>query len=54
LHSYFGSGNARDLPYINTIPAYSKLNHGKLNPDFSLMVLKKAQNRVNAAMHLLS
>ncbi|MCQ8117882.1 HDOD domain-containing protein [Methylomonas rosea] len=54
LHSYFGSGNARDLPYINSIPSYSKLNHGKLNPDFSLMVLKKAQNRVNAAMHLLS
>ncbi len=54
LHSYFGSGNARDLPYINSIPSYSKLNHGKLNPDFSLMVLKKAQNRVNAAINLLS
>ncbi|MBD9354558.1 HDOD domain-containing protein [Methylomonas albis] len=54
LHSYFGSGNARDLPYINSIPAYSKLSNGKLNPDFSLMVLQKAQARVNAAMHLLS
>lgn len=54
LHSYFGSGKARGLPYINSIPAYSKLSHGKLNPDFSLMVLHKAQARVNAAMHLLS
>jgi len=53
LHSYFGSGNARDLPYINSIPAYSKLISGKLNPDFSLMVLQKAQARVNAAMQLL-
>lgn len=54
LHSYFGSGNARDLPYINSIPAYSKLSNGKLNPNFSLMVLQKAQARVNAAMNLLS
>lgn len=54
LHSYFGTGNARGLPYINSIPAYSKLNHGKLNPDFSLTVLKQAQNRVNAAMRFLS
>lgn len=54
LHSYFGSGNAHDLPYINSIPAYSKLTQGKLNPDFSLMVLHKAQARVHAAMHLLS
>lgn len=54
LHSYFGSGKTRDLPYINSIPAYSKLNQGKLNPDFSLMVLQKAQARVNAAMQFLS
>ncbi len=54
LHSYFGSQNGSGLPYINSIPAYSKLSHGKLNPDFSLMVLQKAQARVNAAMHLLS
>lgn len=54
LHSYFGTGAARDLPFINSIPAYSKLIHGKLNPDFSLMVLKKAQSRVHAAMNFLS
>jgi HD-like signal output (HDOD) protein len=54
LHSYFGSGKARNLPYINSIPAYSKLKDGKLNPDFSLNVLQKAQLRINAAMHMLS
>ena len=54
LHSYFGSGKARGLPYINSIPAYDKLEHGTLNPDFSLKILRQAQNRVNAAMYLLS
>ena len=54
LHSYFGSGKARGLPYINSIPAYGKLEKGTLNPDFSLKVLRQAQNRVNAAMYLLS
>lgn len=54
LHSYFGTGKARDLPYINSIPAYAKLSDGKLNPDFSLNILQKAQHRINAAMLLLS
>ncbi|MDD5753499.1 MAG: HDOD domain-containing protein, partial [Methylococcales bacterium] len=36
LHSYFGSRKAKYLPYLNTIPAYVKLNQGKLNGDFSL------------------
>lgn len=54
LHSYFGAGKTRGLPYINSVPAYSKLQNGILNPDFSLNILNKAQNRVNAAMRMLS
>lgn len=54
LHSYFGSGKAVEQPYLNTIPAYSKLRNGKLGPDFSLSVLHDAQHRVRAAMHLLA
>lgn len=54
LHSYFGSGKARDLPYINSIPAYGKLRDGKLNPDFSLEILRQAQQRINAAIRMLS
>lgn len=54
LHSYFGAGKSRGLPYINSVPAYSKLQDGILNPDFSLNILNKAQNRVNAAMRMLS
>ncbi len=53
LHSYFGAGKAMNLPYINSVPAYSKLRDGELNPDFSLNVLNKAQNRVNAAIRML-
>lgn len=54
LHSYFGSRQAKDLPYINSIPAYGKITERKLDADFSLMVLHKAQSRINAAMQLLS
>lgn len=54
LHSYFGTQKAQGLPYLNAIPAYAKLDNGKLDPDFSLSVLHRAQNRINAVMHLLS
>ena len=52
LHGYFGTQKSTGLPYINSIPAYSKLKDGKLNPDFSLAVLKRAHNRVKAAMSI--
>jgi len=54
LHSYIGTPKAKGLPYINSIPAYTKLKNGKLNPDFSLDVLHKAQQRINAAMSIFS
>lgn len=54
LHSYIGIQHERELPYIHSIPAYSKLNNGKLTPDFSLHILHKAQQRIDAAMQILS
>lgn len=54
LHSYFGSKQAKNLPYINSIPAYAKISHGRLEPDFSLSILQKAQARIQAAMQLLA
>jgi len=54
LHSYFGTGRAKEIPYLNSIPAYTKLINGKLTADFSLNVLHKAQHRIKAAMNLLS
>ena len=54
LHSYIGSKEIKDLPYINSIPAYSKLKKGKLAPDFSLQVLHKAQDRIKNAMQMLA
>ncbi len=54
LHSYFGTERAKDLPYINSIPAYAKLKNGKLNPDFSLDILIKAQQRIDAAMSMFA
>lgn len=54
LHSAFGTAKAKELPYINTIPAYNKLKNGQLNPDFSLTILHKAQERIQAAMSVLA
>jgi HD-like signal output (HDOD) protein len=54
LHSYVGNKSNKQLPYINSIPAYAKITKGKLDPDFSLKVLHKAKNRIYAAMQFLS
>ncbi|MDD2760229.1 MAG: HDOD domain-containing protein, partial [Methylomonas sp.] len=50
LHSYFGTQKAHGLPFINSIPAYSKISPRKLNPDFSLAILHQAQDRIHAVM----
>ncbi len=54
LHSYLGTERAKELPYINAIPAYSKLKNGKLDPDFSLAALHKAQRRIYETMSILA
>jgi HD-like signal output (HDOD) protein len=54
LHSYISAKKTEGLPYINSIPAYSKLKKGSLDANFSLMVLQKAQSRVNSTMRMLS
>ncbi|WP_367155415.1 HDOD domain-containing protein [Methylomonas sp. HYX-M1] len=53
-HSYFGDPKIKGLPYINSLPAYAKIADGKLDPDFSLTILQKAQSRIHAAMQFLS
>ncbi len=54
LHSYFGTHRAKEIPYMNSIPAYTKLKNNKLTPDFSLDILHKANQRITAAMNFLS
>ncbi|MGZ5049849.1 MAG: HDOD domain-containing protein [Methylobacter sp.] len=54
LHSYFGTNRAKEIPYLNSIPAYTKLKHSKLTPDFSLDVLHRAKHRIHAAMNFLA
>lgn len=54
LHSYIGTRKAKELPYINSVPAYAKLKNGELTPDFSLDALRKAQERLNTVMGLFS
>nr|WP_305910265.1 HDOD domain-containing protein [Methylomarinum sp. Ch1-1]MDP4521985.1 HDOD domain-containing protein [Methylomarinum sp. Ch1-1] len=54
LHHYIGTTRAKDLPYLNSVPAYAKLKDGELDPDFSLTILHKAQQRIHSAMHILA
>lgn len=54
LHSYFGTNRAKEIPYMNSIPAYTKLKNSKLTPDFSLDILHRAKHRIHAAMNFLS
>lgn len=54
MHSYFGTNRAKEIPYLNSIPAYTKLKHSKLTPDFSLDVLHRAKHRIHAAMNFLA
>ena len=54
LHSYFGTSRAKEIPYLNSIPAYTKLKNHKLTPDFSLDILHRAKYRINALMNFLS
>ncbi|MCF6202314.1 MAG: HDOD domain-containing protein [Methylococcaceae bacterium] len=54
LHSYISTKKTEGLPYINSIPAYSKLKKGSLDANFSLMILQKTQSRVNSTMQMLS
>jgi HD-like signal output (HDOD) protein len=54
LHSYFGTKQANNMPYINSIPAYAKLKDDKLTPEFSLYVLQKANQRIKDAMSVLA
>ncbi|MBF0218632.1 MAG: HDOD domain-containing protein [Gammaproteobacteria bacterium] len=54
FHSYFGKPSSKPIPYINTIPAYTKLGDGKLTPDFSLALLSQAKQRIDAMMNFLT
>jgi HD-like signal output (HDOD) protein len=54
FHSYLGTPRAKDLPYINSIPAYTKVKNGKLNADFSLDILAKGKQKVDDTMRIFA
>ncbi len=53
LHSYVGTEEMRDLPFINETPAFLKLPLGEMNPDASLAFLREAESEVQEVMRLL-
>ena len=46
LHSYIGKPKAQQLPFIETVPAFAKLNQTTLDPAASLEILNRANQRV--------
>ena len=54
LHSTVGSRAHHDLPFIDAVPAFSKLADGELTPQRSLAVLEHATAEVREIQSLLT
>jgi HD-like signal output (HDOD) protein len=54
LHAYLGTPQRANLPAINSIPAFSKLNEGRLSPELSLDILVKAKHKIQQAVRLFA
>lgn len=51
FHSQLGTPQAKNLPPINTLPAFSKLGEYGLTPDMSLQILHDAKQQIAEALH---
>ena len=54
LHAAVGKPEARDMPTIDSVPAFDKLAHGRLSPHRSLHLLEEADKDVREVRRLLS
>lgn len=53
LHCFVGSPRAKQVPRINAVPAFDKLDLGKVTPDFSLHLLEEAREEILEIEELL-
>lgn len=54
LHQSIASGNAKDLPVINSVPAYKKIADGNLSPVGSMQIIAKAKKEIEELESLLT
>lgn len=50
FHHLMGSNHASQLPPLNTLPAFIKLDHKTLTPDLSLHILQEAKQQISEAL----
>ena len=53
LHCYIGKPRMQELPTIDQVPAFSKLDIGELSPRLSIKILDKAAEKIAYAESLL-
>lgn len=53
LHSYIRKGNAKLLPRINKVPAFSKLPLGEVTPELTIRILDESKGQIQEAKKLL-
>ncbi len=53
LHTLIGTQKMHELPRINEVPAFDKLNLAKLDPEASMAFLREAESDVRQVMKIL-
>ncbi len=53
LHCFFGTVMMQELPSLDQVPAFSKLEIGELSPKLSIKILDKAEEKIARAESLL-
>lgn len=53
LHCFVGTPRAHEVPHLNQVPAYHKLELGELTPEFSLHLLEEASHEIREVELLL-
>lgn len=53
LHSYIRKGNAKVLPRINKVPAFTKLPLGEVTPELTIQILDESKGQIQEAKKLL-
>ncbi|GAA5316306.1 MAG: hypothetical protein AseanaTS_15100 [Candidatus Pelagadaptatus aseana] len=53
LHSYIRAGNAKLLPRIDKVPAFSKLPLGEVTPELTIKILDESKAQIKEARQLL-
>ena len=54
LHSYCTRKQTRNLPRMDSVPAFRKLNLGEVGPELTLQILDEAKASIEGLQHTLA